>query len=116
MKKLSSILILTNDGQGELIDIILRLGYQPCIRDKIETVLHDIKHKRFDIILLDVHNMQIDALEFLYNVRDIDALLPVVIINGHVEGQDILSKENNVILVSKNQDHISAILSKYTHK
>ncbi|MBN2009968.1 hypothetical protein JW960_11550 [candidate division KSB1 bacterium] len=113
MKTSSFILILSNDGKSKLADNIISLGYQPRTNNRIEAVLHDIKHKCYKIIFLDFHNIPIDALEFIFNIRDIDSLIPVIIVNGAIEGHEILSKEHNVFIIQNTQKDIADALSKH---
>ena len=115
MKNFSSVLVLTNDEQSELIETLFDLGYVPLIRKKMITILKDVHHKHVEVIFLDLQCIEIDALEFVLNVRDIDQHLPVVIVDGKkIEGEKQILSQQNIFLISNAFDQIKKILNEVT--
>lgn len=112
MKNFSSVLVLTNDEQSELIETLFDLGYVPLIRKKMMTTLKDVHHKHVEVIFLDLQCIEIDPLEFVINVRDIDQCLPVVIVNGNkIEGEKQILDQQGIFLIPNRVDHIKGILN-----
>ena len=101
MQIFSSVLVLTNDETSEVVEALFDLGYVPLIRTKMTTALKDIRHKCVTVIFLDLRCVEIDALEFVINVRDIDQYLPVVIVNGSMEGEKQIFDQQNIFFISK---------------
>jgi len=114
MKDKSSVLVLTNDEQSDLVDTLFELGYIPLIREKMVTALKDIHHKSAAVVFLDMQFVEIDALEFVINVRDIDQHLPVVIVNGSIEGEKEILNQHNTFIIPRSVDQIKKLLNGVT--
>jgi DNA-binding NtrC family response regulator len=112
MKNFSSVLVLTNNEQSDLVNTLFDVGYVPLIREKMTSVLKDIHHKCVAVIILDLQCIEIDALEFVINVRDIDQHLPVVIVNGkNIEGKKQILNQHNIFFISNVYDQIKKFLN-----
>ena len=111
MNDFSAVLVLTNDEQSELVGTLCDLGYDPLIRKQMATALREVHHKQVAVLFLDLQCADIDALELVINVRDIDQDLPVVIVNGFIEGKKEILKQPHIFVISKALDHIKNTLS-----
>lgn len=111
MKDNSIVLVLTHDEHSDLIDTLFDLGYVPLIRHKMVSALKDIHHKSAAAVFLDVQFVEIDALEFVINVRDIDQQLPIVILNGSIEGETEILNQQNTFIIARAFDQIKQILN-----
>lgn len=100
MKDFSSVMVLTDDEESKLVDALFNLGYVPLIRKKMTSALRDIHHKCVALVFLDLNNVDIDALEFVINVRDIDQELPIIIVNGRIEGKKEVLNQKNIYIVA----------------
>lgn len=114
MKDNSTVLVLTNDEHSDLFDTLFSLGYVPIIRHKMVSALKEIHHKSAAVIFLDVQFIEIDALEFVINVRDIDKHLPIVILNGSIEGETEILNQQNTYIIARAFDQIEQILYEVT--
>ena len=112
MKDFSSVLVLTNDDQSNLLEALFDLGYIPLIRQRMWPALQEIKHNNVDIAFLDLTCVEIDALEFVINVRDIDQHLPIVIVDGLMEGEKEILNQKNIFVISNQIVQIKHILEK----
>ena len=77
--------ILTVDDEPEIIEIIqLALGAKFNIVGvhKAAEGLEKIKHESFDIVLTDLLMPILDGIEFIKELRKIDANMPVVCVSG----------------------------------
>jgi len=110
MENLASILIVTSDEQSELVEIMFNLGYLPLIRRKMYPALNMIRHKCVDAVFLDFDQMEIDALEFIINVRDLNSVIPVVIVDTPIDEKEFLLKQNYVVLIEKDVNQIKTFL------
>ncbi|MEE4310559.1 MAG: hypothetical protein V2J62_01705 [candidate division KSB1 bacterium] len=105
----STVLVLTNDVESNILITLSKLGVDPAIRTEMGTVLRDVHHKRAKMIFMDLNNCDDDALEFVLNVRDIDQHLPVIIVDGSMEGRRHVSEQANVFLISNARHEIENI-------
>ncbi len=76
----SVVLILGNHKQQELKEMIFDLGFIPLERGDMLQALDMLHHDKFSAIFIDYDHVDVDALEFILNVRDMKLNLPVVII------------------------------------
>lgn len=111
MKDNSTVLVLTHDEHSDLIDTLFTLGYVPIIRQNMVSALKEIHHKSAAVVFLDVKFVAIDALEFIINVRDIDQHLPIVILNGSIEGETEILNQQNTFIIARAFDQIEQILN-----
>lgn len=75
-----AVLILGNRKQQELNEMIFDLGFIPIEREDMIQALNMLHHENFSAVFINYNHVDIDALEFILNVRDMDLNLPVVII------------------------------------
>ena len=115
MKDFSSVLVLTNDEQSDLVDTLFDLGYVPLIRKELTSTLKDIHHKCVGVIFLDLQCLEVDPLEIVISVRDVDHHLPVVIVNGKdIEGRNQILDLQNIFFIPNKINQIKKVLNEVT--
>lgn len=78
----TTVLVLGAEHQSTLIELLFDMGVVPIMRKKMLPALDRIRHEDFDAVFLDHNHGDVDALEFVLNVRDYDSELPVVVMGG----------------------------------
>lgn len=97
----NTVLVLGNDSKSELVEKLLDLGFTPILRDDIHGAMHKIQHENLAAAFVDRENIDIDALEFILNVRDVKNYLPVIIVTGGGKDENGLEflKQKNVFIL-----------------
>ena len=75
-----AVLILGSTKHQELKEILFDLGFIPIERRNMIQALEMLHHERFVAVFIDYDHVDVDALEFILNVRDMKLSLPVIII------------------------------------
>ncbi|MBD3288558.1 hypothetical protein GF337_07125 [candidate division KSB1 bacterium] len=75
-----AVLILGNTKHKELKEILFDLGFIPIERRDMIQAIEMLHHERFVAVFIDYDHVEIDALEFILNVRDMKLSIPVIII------------------------------------
>ena len=75
-----AVLILGSAKHQELKEILFDLGFIPIERRDMIQALEMLHHERFVAVFIDYDHVDIDALEFILNVRDMKLSLPVMLI------------------------------------
>ena len=105
----SVVLILGNRKQQELKEMLFDLGFIPIERGDMVQALDMLHHENFSAVFIDYDHVDIDALEFILNVRDMKLNLPVVIIGEFKEKweQTALKKQDQVHYFQEIKDNHS---------
>lgn len=86
--KATALLVLGSVTDRTLVDALFDLGFSPLVRDSMPSALSKLRCERFAAVLVDRDSADIDALEFVLNVRDIDEHVPVVVVGGSLDAGD----------------------------
>jgi len=62
------------------VNALLDLGFSPMLRSSMSSALSKLRSERFAAVLVDRGTIDVDALEFVLNVRDINEHVPVVVV------------------------------------
>jgi len=94
------ILVGTSENR-EMIDLLFEAGFAPIVRRKMEQVLRTLQRGQFAAVVVDGEHVEDDLLEFVLNVSDVAAGMPLVVAGGERDEQDNarLSSRKNVHLV-----------------
>ncbi len=101
MKHSNIVFVLSNNNQSTLVDTLFNLGYIPILRGAMLEALNKIRHEGFAAIFVDRHHINEDVLEFILNVRDIDAQISVVVVGeseNRLEDKAIVNQHNIYLL------------------
>lgn len=99
------VLVLGYEDQSSLIDDLFDMGFTPFVRADSEKALSSLRHEKFKFIVYERRDLEVDALEFVLNVRDIDFSIPVIILGGADD-----QKENEILT---NQDSVYVVTDYY---
>ena len=58
---------------------LLDSGCVPLVRERIDEALDTLRHEQIGGVLVDAASADVDALEFVLNVRDIDSAVPILV-------------------------------------
>ena len=112
----NSVLILGSNRNSELIDALFDAGLAPIVRETMEGALKKLHQERFMAIVLDRANGDVDALEFILNVRDIDEHVPIIAVGESVDGpnyDELLSQQRTLVVSeSFSTDRLVKVLQK----
>ncbi len=113
MNKFNSVLLLGSNMKNRIINSIFDMGYTPILRDKMNEAFYKIRHDNFKAILIDRDRVEIDALEFILNVRDIDQDIPIIVFGKPVKAYNdhLLQKQENVFLLPQNTEQLKKDLN-----
>jgi len=84
----TALLVLGSSTDRKLVDALFDLGFAPLVRDSMSSALSKLRSERFAALLVDRDSADVDALEFVLNVRDIDEHVPVVVVGRAGDGDD----------------------------
>ena len=96
-----SVLVLGSTRNRELADALFESGLAPIVRETLEGVLKRLRCDSYCAVVLDQTNGSVDALEFVLNIRDMDANIPIVIVGEAAEqipASVLLSQEHTFVL------------------
>ena len=74
------VLVVGKNQDRDILDVLSRNGFLPVFRSSILEATELVHHCDFRAVILDGRNRDIDALEFILNIRDFDSNLPIRII------------------------------------
>jgi len=95
------VLVLGNNANRELTEVLSRFGFIPQVWQSMQHSLEKLKHQKVCAVLVDRKFTHADVLEFILNVRDIDAHVPVLVIGcGSDENIDkkIIRQAHTIVL------------------
>ena len=101
-----TILVLGHHARQDLAEALRGIGVEPEVRGSVPGALERLRRGRLTAVLVDRRFIRADALEFVLNVRDIEALVPVIVIGtAHDKGidQQIL-QQNYTAVVDESRD------------
>jgi len=101
-----TILVLGHHARQDLAEALRGIGVEPEVRGSVPGALERLRRGRLAAILVDRRFTRADALEFVLNVRDIEAVMPVIVIGAaHDKGidQQIL-QQNYTAVVDESRD------------
>jgi CheY-like chemotaxis protein len=87
--KPTAVLILSHDENSYLLEPVFSIGLAPVVRGNMEEALDRLRHDRFAMILVDRSRADVDVLEFILNVRDINATIPVAVVGEPSAGGQV---------------------------
>jgi DNA-binding response OmpR family regulator len=64
-------------------------GYDPLVRDSIESVLETLRYEQVGGLLISNMNVGLDIVELVLSVRDVDSQLPVGVVATKRGGRDL---------------------------
>ncbi len=101
MSAANLVLVLAHKGHSSLSDDLFEMGFTPFVRDNIETAISNLRHKKFRFVIYERNNLDVDPLEFIFNVRDVDENIPVLILSEAPDSieDDILMHQDNVHVI-----------------
>ena len=99
MSKSRIVLVLGDDVESQLVERLSDFGITPILhKDDMRAGLNKVRHERFDAVFLDRdHLADADVIEFILNVRDFDAHIPII-----ATGKPAGTYENRVLLRQSN--------------
>lgn len=99
-KNTSAVLILGHTRESDLADALYDLGFLPLNRGDMFSALHEIRYGSFRAIFVCQNHAEIDALEFILNVRDFDEQTPIFVLRSILRASEknLFLKQQNVLL------------------
>ena len=85
-----AVLVLGRRESNETADVVFDAGYTPVLRESIMSAIAALRRGRFRAIVVDCEHTAVDVLEFVLNVRDVDADVPIHVLNGGELGASIV--------------------------
>jgi two-component SAPR family response regulator len=82
-----NILIISDDENSEIIKTLNRRKMVTVIRRTILTAMDFLRYNDVSAIIIDKKHRDVDILEFSLNIRDINKLTPIFIINEPFDEQ-----------------------------
>ena len=112
MSNSNLILILSKEKQGNLTEDLFDMGFIPLVKPDLNRVIYDLRHERFILLIYDGNGLEIDPLEFVLNVRDLDGIIPIIILGSSIDQreEELLRREPNVFLVDNYYQQVKTIL------
>jgi len=97
-------LLITDDDRRcreTLRDVFEPRGYRTCLASDGEEAITIVRHERVHLVLLDMHMPRLNGLETLRRVKQINALLPCILLTGdtseHLARQARIARAFDVI-------------------
>jgi FixJ family two-component response regulator len=110
-----AVLVLGNHASRDLPEVIRSIGFVPQLWGSVQHSLDKLRHGRFAAVCVDRKRTRADVLEFILNVRDIDAAVPVVVIGSDADeriDRKIMRQDRTVVLPKiKNRDELAEELA-----
>jgi hypothetical protein len=93
------------------------MGFIPLVKSDLNRVIYDLRHERFILMIYDGDGLEIDPLEFVLNVRDMDGIIPIVILGSAIDEREkqLLKREPNVFMVENYYQEFKTILNQILH-
>jgi DNA-binding NtrC family response regulator len=82
-----AILVLGTHSNRALIETFEDMGFSPIVRGSAQGSLEKLRHERFAAVVVDRRFTHADVLEFVLNVRDIDATVPLIVLGKAADGE-----------------------------
>jgi CheY-like chemotaxis protein len=82
----TAVLVLGRHENRSLIETLFNMGFAALVRETLPEALDKLRHDRFAMIVVDRSHVDVDVLEFVLNVRDIDANIPVAVVGQRADG------------------------------
>ncbi len=110
----TALLVLGSMTERTLVDALFDLGLAPLVRDSMSSALSKLRSERFAAVLLDRDSTDVDALEFVLNVRDIDEHVPVVVVGRAGDGSDeeALRAQPGTQVLDRSREQVMAALER----
>ena len=98
----TAVLVLAEEC-AEITEALFGIGFTPLVCERMHGALDRLRHERFAAVVVDPTRMDVDVLEFVLNVRDIDAETPVIVVGESRDTQTdlVLQSQRQVILVGE---------------
>lgn len=80
-----AVLVLGNHANRDLLEVVRSIGLVPQLWGSVQHSLDKLRHGRFAAVCVDRKSTHADVLEFILNVRDIDAAVPVVVVGSDAD-------------------------------
>jgi DNA-binding NtrC family response regulator len=99
-------LVLGHHGRRDLLEALCRIGIEPEVRGSVPGALERLRRGRLMAVLVDRQFARADALEFVLNVRDIEAELPVIVA-GAADDESVdrrLRQQTYTVIIDERQD------------
>lgn len=81
------VLVLGSYKEHRLNNALAHAGFTPVVRRNMDAALHKIRHENFAGIVVEGEWVDVDALEFVLNVRDYDDTTRIIVV-GDSEDND----------------------------
>ena len=100
-----AVIVVGTSEHGMMIESLFEAGVAPLVRRKMAQVLRTLQRGRFAAVVVDGDHVEDDLLEFVLNVCDVAAGMPLLVAGGErdKEDDDRLSSRENVHLVQPEQ-------------
>ncbi len=111
-----TVLVLGHHARQDLTEMLRRIGVQPEVRGSVSGALERLRRGQLVAVLVDRRFTRADALEFVLNVRDIAATVPVIVIGAAndkgIDRRIAQQKCTAVIDETQNMDLLSSQIAK----
>jgi DNA-binding response OmpR family regulator len=81
----SPVLVLGSYKERKLNDALADAGFTPVVRRDMDAALHKIRHEDFAGIVVEREWVDVDALEFVLNVRDYEQATRIIVVGNSGE-------------------------------
>jgi hypothetical protein len=78
--RLIMILVLGKDDKGVLVTALSQLGWLTVFEYSLQQTMRQLRRHRFKAVLFVDDQTDEDSLEFVLNIRDYDATIPIILI------------------------------------
>lgn len=79
------VLVLGSYKERKLNDALADAGFTPVVRRNMDAALHKVRHEDLAGIVVEREWVDVDALEFVLNVRDYDHATRIIVVGGSGE-------------------------------
>ena len=105
---MSNVSVLTIEGAGSsrLQSLFRQWGYNPTSTQSMWTAVSAIRSKRFSAVIIDLHRIIDDILELVLSIRDVNEVVPIVVVGEPADDQvkRALQNRTKVYLLDDRQD------------
>lgn len=103
--KLTGVLVVGSDVNKELLDSLFEAGLTPLVLADMTDAMNRLHRAGLAAVILDRDHTDIDALEFVLNVRDIEGRIPVFLTGGSAREarENLLLEQPGIFVIDRDR-------------
>ena len=107
------VMVMGSRRSRPLLEALDKAGVRPVLEQSMPKALTTLEQNRVAAVVVDRARVDVDALEFVLNVRDVDSQLPVLIVgrSSDRKGDATLASQDGTHLVDGPDSYESSVVS-----